>query len=93
MRGGTIGCVVAKFDGAAVLSDRTPCRKCRPDHWQLMICQAVTAIFLFQRRYQQVSEWARRPAAAKKAQACVQIPRRTTDQIAKHGISRSAFME
>lgn len=45
MRGGTIGCVVAKFDGAAVLSDRTPCRKYRPNHWQLMICQAVTAIF------------------------------------------------
>lgn len=56
VRGGTIGCVVAKFDGAAVLSDRTPCRKYRPDHWKLIICQAVTANILSQRRYQQASE-------------------------------------
>lgn len=56
VRSGTIGYVVAKFDGFAVLSDRTPCRKYRPDHWKLMICQAVTANILSQRRYQQVSE-------------------------------------
>ena len=56
VRSGTIGCVVAKFDGFAGLSDRTLWRRYRPDHWQLVIRQAVTAIFLFQRRYQQVSE-------------------------------------
>lgn len=74
MRGGTIGCVVAKFDSAAVLSDRTPWRKYRPGHWQLVISQAVTAIFLFQRRYQQVSEWARRPAAAKRPRRVYRYP-------------------